>query len=329
VSELDVVFVVGAPRSGTTWLQHLLGSHPKIASPQETDLFDRYVGPWLRTWRAQLESAQPEPGRRQRGLPSVLTEEQFVALLRDVVEQVYGAVLELKPGAAVVLDKNPYHTYHLEDALRLEPAGGVVHVVRDGRDVACSLMRAAPRAWGREWAPTHVDGAAALWREFVENARKARSLTDRYVEVRYERLLSDDAARVLTELYDFCGVDADEHLAASALQRFDAARVQALPEGERPSGIVWGGEVVARGESPEEPDGFVGAAVAGAWREQLGPYERWLFDRVAGHLLLELGYELDRGWIGLGAPSRALARSRHLAARTSYGLRRGLRPARE
>jgi len=120
VSSPSIVFLVGAPRSGTTRLQHLLGAHPRIATPQETDLLDRYIASWLGSWRRPpADSTGPE--RRPRGLPAVLTEEQFLTAVRGVVEEVYGTVLERKPGARVVLDKNPYHAYHLEEGLTSPP----------------------------------------------------------------------------------------------------------------------------------------------------------------------------------------------------------------
>src|SRR5438876_565526 len=43
LADLDIVFVVGAPRSGTTWLQTMLAAHPEVASPQETYIFSAYV----------------------------------------------------------------------------------------------------------------------------------------------------------------------------------------------------------------------------------------------------------------------------------------------
>jgi hypothetical protein len=323
VTEQRVVFLVGAQRSGTTWLQHLLGAHPQIATPQETDLFDRYVASWLRTWRSQVPGPGDEPGRRQRGLPAVLSDAEFDRILRDAVQEVYRAALELKPGATVVLDKNPNHTYHVEDAARLLPGLSVVHLLRDGRDAASSMMRAARRDWGRGWAPADVDGAAELWRELVEAGRAARGHAARYVEVRYEELRSDEAPRVLRELFDFCGVEPDERVALEALERFDGERLRALPAGERPSSIVWGGEVARRfGGAPPEPAGFLGLGRVGGWREELGPYERWLFDRVAGDLLVELGYERDRSWARPAPGGGALVRARWLAGRLSGRARR-------
>jgi len=320
VTDPAVVFLVGAPRSGTTWLQHLLGAHPEIATPQETDLLDRLAGSWMASWRRQLAEME-EPGRRPRGLPAVLTEEQFVDLLRRVVGEIYGTVLVNKPGARVVLDKNPYHSYHVADAVQLLPGSGIIHLIRDGRDVACSLMRAAGRGWGEGWAPSDVDGAAELWRDMVSAARDAA--TERYVEVRYEELHSQRASDLLVRLYTFCAVDASGTSAREALERFDLTRLRSLPAGDQPSSIVWSGEALARlGGAPPEPEGFFGGGGTGAWKTQLSQYERWLFDRVAGDLLIELGYETNRTWVGVGGAGRARARGRHLAGRASHRARR-------
>ena len=35
-AEPRLVFLVGLPRSGTTWLQKLLGNHPQIGTAQES-----------------------------------------------------------------------------------------------------------------------------------------------------------------------------------------------------------------------------------------------------------------------------------------------------
>jgi aminoglycoside phosphotransferase (APT) family kinase protein len=48
-----MVFLVGCPRSGTTWHQKLLASHPRIRSGEESHFFSLYVGPQLRAWNDQ------------------------------------------------------------------------------------------------------------------------------------------------------------------------------------------------------------------------------------------------------------------------------------
>lgn len=322
-----IVLVVGAPRSGTTWLQHLLGAHPAIVTPQETDLFTRYLGPLVERWRRDSSEAHV---RRHKGLPAILTEEQFLELVRDVVGTVYAPLLERKPGASIILDKSPAHSRALGTALAIVPDACVVHAIRDGRDVACSLVRVAVRDWGAGWAPGRVAAAAGTWREHVEVARKGRELTERYVEVRYEQLHSTEAPRVLADLYDFCGLDPDVELARSTLARFDLERTRSLPAGEQPSSIVWGGEILRRfGDRPEEPEGFIGGGRSGGWRGKLDAYERLAFARAAGDLLVELGYEPDSSWVGVGPAGRVLAPLAHHSKRVLRRLRRTvIRPRR-
>ncbi len=49
------MFIVGSPRSGTSYLQNLLASHPDIHTGEETHLFERYIGPSVRAWERHLE----------------------------------------------------------------------------------------------------------------------------------------------------------------------------------------------------------------------------------------------------------------------------------
>ena len=93
------VFVIGAPRSGTTWLQNMMGAHPEIVTPQESNLFSVYVALLRREWSRSLPvSANEWQSARHNGLPAILTEEEFNLLIRDFVLSVYDAVRRLKPG---------------------------------------------------------------------------------------------------------------------------------------------------------------------------------------------------------------------------------------
>src|SRR3984957_8916603 len=91
------VALIGAPRSGTTWLQTLLASHDAVVSPQETNLFSRYVAPlearWLHEARGTVAERQQ---RRFTGLGAVLTEADFRREVAAFVEDVIGAIAALK-----------------------------------------------------------------------------------------------------------------------------------------------------------------------------------------------------------------------------------------
>ena len=204
LADIPVVYVIGAPRSGTTWLQLMLGSHPEIATPVELDFFSGFVAPWYESWRVHCE-AEGRPARPYWGLPAALTEEQFDEAVRGVVERVYRSVLAAKPGAVVVVEKDPRYWRYVELIRRVVPHARFIHVMRDGRDVACSMMRVS-QSWGREWAPGGVAAAAKLWHECVRGALLAQDTSGGYTAIRYESLLTNAGPDLLRRALTFCRV---------------------------------------------------------------------------------------------------------------------------
>lgn len=293
------LFIIGAPRSGTTFLQNLLGAHPLIATSQETDLFDYFVQPLRSAWQTQLRDDPEEWQRwRHKGLPAVLGEDAFDDAVGAFIERVHSATLALKPGARLLLEKTPGYGRHGELILRYLPHAKFIHIVRDGRDVVCSMVRAS-RGWGRAWAPADVEHAAAQWDEHVRAARGISALTDAYFELRYEELSPERVQAALA----FCGVEA-------SVAECESVFASCSLEGGAASSLVWGGEVTRRlGGIPSEPPGFAGEGGIGAWQGELDLANRLLFERTAGALLRELGYA-DDGWIGETKAARALAGTR-------------------
>ncbi len=305
------VALIGAPRSGTTWLQTLVGSHDAFVSPQETNLFSRYVAPLAARWaweaRGTLEERQH---RRFAGLGAVLTQSQFDDEVGAFVASVIRSVAKLKPGASTVLEKTPSHSLHVELIARYVPGARFVHIVRDGRDVAASLV-AASQGWGAAWgAPNTVGAAAREWRTYLESARRARALGP-YHELRYEDLLGDSAPEVLRDAFAFCGIEMSAGDARARLERFAIDRQR---DGER--GIVMGGEAAQYPIAADEPEGFYRRGHSGGWRSWSAT-ERVACDVQAGRLLRSLGYVADDTWLGarreVWLARRSLALQRQVA----------------
>jgi hypothetical protein len=297
MSQLDrVVFLVGAPRSGTTWLQSLLGSHPDVVTPQETDLFSGYVAPLEEAWEWQMRG-DPEAWarRRYKGVPAVVTRERFDGLVRGFVAPILEAAADLKPTARVLVEKSPSHSLHTGLVRRVLPEARFLHIIRDGRDVAASLL-AAGHGWGASWAPRSVRGAAEMWVSHVLGARQAASMGPLYREVRYEELRSDGGS-LLAEAFQLCDVAVTAEGCRELIGRMSLERMSAA---EETSSVLVGGELARLAESRSEPAGFYGQGRTGGWRATWSPRETRIFDAVAGDLLVELGYEADRTWIDQG-----------------------------
>ncbi|HEX5614804.1 MAG TPA: sulfotransferase [Acidimicrobiia bacterium] len=316
-----LVLLVGAPRSGTTWLQAILGSHAAIGTPQETDLFRLYVGRLYEAWDDQLHGATADPdGQRRKGLPLLLTEADFDAAVRALVEQTLAAVERLKPGISVVVEKSPAHARCVAPILRCWPDAAFIHLVRDGRDVADSL-RAASAEWGNRWAPADVARGAQVWVDHVRGARDAAHAPGGYVELRYEALRHGDT-EALARAFAVCGVTVDEARCAELLDEHSFTRMQA--SGQVSSSILTGGAAGASELARREPAGFFRRGEVGGWSEQWSAAERRAFAAVGGGLLVELGYEPDGSWAGPAVDPPAAARVGRRALRASARALRGL-----
>ena len=325
----NIVFLTGAARSGTTWVQNMLGCHPDIATPQESDLFSYYIAPWYEEWFKSLpESDEAWLARRHNGLPSIITEKDFDEMAVDVCQRIYGAARDLKPGTSIVLDKVPGYALYAGVIFRLLPNARILHLIRDGRDVMASLRRAS-KGFGRGWASETVDYGAWAW---DANIRAGRELmgSDSYAEIRFEDLRGPEGATHLRRAFSFLGAETSWEECAEIVDRFSIERSGGRP----PSSIVWGGEVMKRLDAtPEEPSDFFGGGKVGGWKESFSWYDRWMFDRYAGDLLIELGYEKDASWTGVGTLGKAVGNVTYFCSRwktlvkNGFGkIRRNLRP---
>jgi len=265
----------------------MLGTHPSIVTPQELHLFSRYIAPLWRVWEDEVASAET---RRTVGLMTALTEEEFESELQHLVLAVYRRVLAMKPGATLILEKDPAYSYHVALIDRLVPEARYVHVIRDGRDVATSLM-AAGKAWASSWAPTGPRRAAEMWRDHVERAQEAASFTGRYLEVRYEDLL-DQGPDELLKVFQFLSLEADHEFCE---QVANSSNFSELAGGTSlSSSIAVGGEALRRFGRTSEPPGFFRSGRSGGWRSAMSARDVRVCEEVIGDLLHSLGYESAR-----------------------------------
>src|SRR5690349_12804662 len=143
--------------------------------------FDRLAAdvwrhPKVREWRL--------PGRPPSRLGRV-GEDAYRAAL-EAPFQAYAA-MHGKPAWG---DKTPLYVEHLDEVKRVFPEARILILVRDGRDVALSLL-------GVPFGPANVWAAAHTWRSAVRAVdRDARWLGDDLLTVRYEDLVADPAAVV-------------------------------------------------------------------------------------------------------------------------------------
>ena len=211
-----LIFVVGSPRSGTTFLAGAIGSIPGFVDLGE-------VAP-VKAAVAELAALPPQEAASQL--------RRILAVSRRM-----GLVGSVRP-----VEQTPEMAFLVPAITRAYPEARVVHMVRDGRDVACSLLE---KPWlrrqqteaddagvpygahARFWveperraefeAASDARRAAWVWRSYLAAARQGDPL-----ELRYEDVATDPA-RVAAGLARHLGVPAEPLV--SALGRAHAESV--------------------------------------------------------------------------------------------------------
>jgi hypothetical protein len=269
-----VIFCIGARRSGTYLAQRMIAAHPAVSAvPSESHLISHGIAPLLERFHHGAR------GSTQVG--SVYVDRDLLLdAVRDLCDTVFGQYLE--PGTTHLLERTPLHALHTGLISEIYPDSGVVHVIRDGRDVALSLTR-------RSWGPDSIAEGAKEWAECVRVGREAAGM-ERYVEVRYEQLLADPESSI-ERVWEQLGLERSDEAVEGALSELGLAR-------------------------NVEPGDKIGTD---KWRAAYSRADLRAFDRVAGETLRDLGYEAAAKPAGSGrAALGRLARW----ARGLRGLRR-------
>lgn len=254
----------GAPRSGTTVLRKLFDRHPEICSGAETKLFvpAAYNLEWL---------------ARTYGMPLG----ELVALRDGSTSQAafidaFAARVRSEAGKVRWAEKTPQNIRHLDWISHRFPQASIVHIIRDGRDVVCSMRqhpdwRWVDGRWQKVLVPRSVESYARRWLADVAAGMAWRD-DPRYVEVRYEDLVADPRA-VLRSICDGIGAGHDAQWLAEV-------------------GQVGASDAADDGRT-KRPDyeGAVSSASVGRWHSDLSADEQAELERLCGPQLRELGYE--------------------------------------
>ena len=191
-------FILGCPRSGTTLLQILIDSHPDIAIPPESFIFDRF-GPILDTYgdlsdpqRLRELAVDALADERIRDWSLAATPAELLARVREPgAAGLFDALFMLyaeQHGKKRWGDKTPQHALRIPELLSVFPQARIVHLVRDGRDVAESTARIAI-------GPCSILAIARRWNRYMTAVEAAAAGLPRlqFLEVRFEDLVRDPA----------------------------------------------------------------------------------------------------------------------------------------
>jgi hypothetical protein len=288
--ERNLVWMVGSPRTGTTWLLNLLVAHARVHGLDEP-LIGAHLGvPAASTVGGVARSPRADEGSRLldvfRGRDGYFFSDRYADAWRPALRQLLLARLGAQlhdlggdPRNDVLVVKEPHGSEAADILADTLPQSRLLIVVRDGRDVVDSMLDALqPGAWASDLA-TLDPGAderrrfiadyGALWSERIRVVLSAQSgrPPEQQRLVRYEDLLADPVEQV-AGILRWMGLEPPPTL-REHVERLSFDRVS---EEHRGTG------------------NFHRAASPGLWRQQLAPDEQALANEVMGPVLERLGY---------------------------------------
>jgi hypothetical protein len=293
------VFIVGCPRSGTSFLYHLLlsaGGFAEFHTQMNVyDVLEPIFGDLsvLKNRKAAMAEWLRSKGFRVSGLDANEIEAKILAgcrgasdFLRIIMEDV-----ARKQGVDRWIDSTPTNVPHMLRIQRDFPEAQFVHIIRDPRDVALSLDRkgwSRPLPWDKNRSLLAV---AVYWEWIVRKARKLGAmLGPKYFEVRYEDLVERQRETLVT-IGSFLNHDVDYY------------RVQQASIGSVKKPLTSFKEDLQKGQFTP----------VGRWKDKFPPGQLVQFERLIGDYMQEMGYQLSAD----AAKNHSFATSRK---RMIYGL---------
>ena len=276
------IFIVGCERSGNTLLRLILNQSPVLYIPSESGFLDQLrkqqelYGDFTelhQRWFFIRDLQTNKATSKTHSFPifKLTLEEAEVAIAETAPTNYSGAAFALfqaatrKQGKQYWGDKTPRYIFDIPWLAEAFPQAKFIHIIRDGRDVASSLIKAG-------WVNNFVK-AAYYWQKKVEAGISARKILEkrRYYELNYEQLVMYPEETVK----DLCNWLRLEYVPSMLQQNKNATNYI--------SGDWHLHEMLAKPIDPSR---------AYAWKQQLFSRQVADFESVAGELLKELGYEV-------------------------------------
>jgi hypothetical protein len=270
------VFIVGCPRSGTSYLYHLFlsaGGFAEFHTQMNVfDVLEPIYGDFASTANRQrmMKDWLNSKAFRVSGLQATEIESKVMAechgggdFLRIVMDEIART-----QGVDRWVDSTPTNIPHMLRIKRDFPLARFIHIIRDPRDLALSLDK---KGWSRPlpWDKRNSLLAAGIyWEWIVRNGRKnGAQLGGDYLETRYEDLVQSPAPE-LARVGEFLGCD------------LDYERIKTRSVGSIKNPLTSFKEDLSQGTfSP-----------VGRWKDRFPPQQLARFEALVGGYMQELGY---------------------------------------
>jgi hypothetical protein len=210
------IFVIGAPRSGTTWLHKMIAEHPDIYSLNGSNTFlQGYIFPLLEKYKNEKRVFTERDFTR--GLPSKLNEEEWEKIIHDFIHRFYSVIPD---NFKYYVEKATDLTSEIGNIKKFIPNSKFIHIIRDGRNASISEVKLRKK-YGSPFGIEDIYQGAIKWKKQIEEARlNAKDFENDVLEIKYEDLFKDRKL-YLKRIFNHIGLDDNETIINSINNKFN------------------------------------------------------------------------------------------------------------
>jgi hypothetical protein len=189
MSTVRMIFLVGAPRSGTTMLEHMLDAHSMVQGGPEPHLLTplAHLGVWAKVDKAPYDHILAAESQKLFVSQLPRGEEDYWEACRAYCDILYGRYLAAKGNKTYCLDKTPAYALILPFMEKVFPDAHYIVLTRH------------PLATFSSFANSFFDGDYALAHQYnpillryvPAVAHFLRTTKTKHIHVRYEDLVKD------------------------------------------------------------------------------------------------------------------------------------------
>lgn len=254
-SQEKYVFVVGAPRSGTTLVKTLLCAHPQLAGAEyeSTTLFNF-------TNILRKQNFFESEGLDSKRIDEIMSQSKDIIEIFDLVATEYLS----KSNATMFVEKlNSMNLNRLKFVQIYFPYSKIIHIVRDGRDCYCSARHHPYVFQGNS-----LNRYAKYWKKCINSRLNINN--DNVIDIKYENLINDPKKQ-LADLMNFINLS------------FDPMQID--PQ-------KYGDTKLKKQKSHKRLAQAISKSSQGRWKEELTEKEVKKFEKIAGKELKKIGYQV-------------------------------------
>ena len=290
--KINSFFILGNPRSGTTLLRLMLDSHPYIVVPPECAFiiwfYEKYKSWSLLNYSSDKIHEFISDLKTARKIDNWhLDYDLLINYIESICPSSYAELINAiytffsisnEKKIKIWGDKNNYYIYFIKEIVEIFPDTKFIHIIRDGRDVACSYLELNKKKVSSDYAPKLSNNIVKIAKEWKRNNEQILDdfenilSKDKYITVKFENLI-ENTEDTLGRICNLLSVPFDERM----LKYYRISKTY-----EPDEFLQW----KAKTKQPPQFDRI------GRFRNDLTSVQIETFNSEAGDFLKKLKYEL-------------------------------------